>query len=290
MKDDPAHKKLVKKATKMLNPLKTTGCEPEEMKTIDGEPLTLESYWATNLHPVQFLWIFELFNDNMLEMYKRSNWGYEEESKKQELQATTARYIIVKDSKKKHVGYVHYRFVVDYGFPAVYCFELQIAPAYQKRGVGSLLIDILVNLAKKTGMHKVMATVFMFNYESLAFFHKNGFRLDASTPTATDCDYFILSRNVLPGKEPIINKENSAASAATIENDDILGKMIKARYNPAENAAMEDDIIAQLINSKINPKKDDEVVDTSKSIILKASAEAKKKNSASKTVDDAGKK
>jgi GNAT superfamily N-acetyltransferase len=284
-KEDAAYKKLVKKATKMPNAVKSTGAEPAEMKTSDGVELTMEHYWATNLHPVQFLWIFELFNDNMIELYKRSNWGYEEESKKQELQATTARYIIVKDSKKKHVGYVHYRFVVDYNVPAVYCFELQIAAAYQKRGVGTILIETLVNLAKKTGMHKVMATVFMFNYESLAFFHKNGFRLDNSTPTATDCDYFILSRSVLPNQEPVINKENYTL------DEDFLGRLIKSKINNTETAEMENDIIAQLIKAKMTPKEDEEneKVDISKSIILKASAEAKKKTNSPKT-DDAGKK
>lgn len=90
------------------------------IKIFFSETLAFEYYWATNLHPAQFLWIFELFNDNMLDLYKRSNWGYEENSKKQELQATTARYIIVKDSKKKHIGYVHYRFDLDHGIPVLY--------------------------------------------------------------------------------------------------------------------------------------------------------------------------
>jgi hypothetical protein len=136
----------------------------------------------------------------------------------------------------------------------------------------------------RTGMHKVMATVFMFNYESLAFFHKNGFRLDDSTPTATDCDYFILSRSVLPGQE-VINKENYTL------DEDFLGRLIKSKINNTETAEMENDIIAQLIKAKMTPKEDEEneKVDISKSIILKASAEAKKKTNSPKT-DDAGKK
>ncbi|KAE9556642.1 hypothetical protein FO519_000048 [Halicephalobus sp. NKZ332] len=149
----------------------------------------------------------------MLDLYQRSNWGYEENSKKQELQATTARYIIVKDAKKRHVGYVHYRFDLDHGIPVVYCYELQISSKYQKRGIGSLLIETLLSLAKNTGMHKVMATVFLFNGNSLAFFHKNGFRMDESSPqlNAEDADYVILSRWVIPGKENVSKeKENSA--------------------------------------------------------------------------------
>ena len=95
-----------------------------------------------------------------------------------------------------------------------------------------------------------MATVFIFNGNLLAFFHKNGFRLDESSPTSEEMsDYVILSRNVLPGKERSTNNEN---------------------------AEMENDIISQLLKASIKPKENEQIIDTSKSIILKASAEAKK--------------
>lgn len=93
-----------------------------------------------------------------------------------------------------------------------FSYELQISGKHQKRGIGTLLIDTLLNLAKNTGMHKVMATVFLFNGNSLAFFHKNGFRMDESSPqlNAEDADYVILSRWVVPGKETPKEKENSS--------------------------------------------------------------------------------
>uniref|UniRef100_A0A914DE69 N-alpha-acetyltransferase 40 n=1 Tax=Acrobeloides nanus TaxID=290746 RepID=A0A914DE69_9BILA len=192
-----AGKKNVKKASKMPNPIEQLKCLPAKIETRDGEPLSLEFYWATHLNDAQHLWIFELFCQNMKEMYTRSNWGFEENSKKHELQATTARYIIVKNSKKKHIGYTHYRFDMDNDVPVVYCYELQVDKSYQNKGIGSLLLQILENLAKNSGMEKVMATVFAFNAPSLGFFHRNGFSTDLTCPDPEDdCDYLILSKPV----------------------------------------------------------------------------------------------
>ena len=42
MKDDPAYKKLVKKATKMPNAIKQSGCEPEAPKTNNGFDFGIE--------------------------------------------------------------------------------------------------------------------------------------------------------------------------------------------------------------------------------------------------------
>lgn len=126
-----------------------------------------------------------------------------------------------------------------------FSYELQISAKHQKRGIGTLLIETLLNLAKNTGMHKVMATVFLFNGNSLAFFHKNGFRMDESSPqlNAEDADYVILSRWVIPGKET----------------------------NPREkeNSALEDLILKELKESKISDTKEE--TDAKESKILAAS-------------------
>lgn len=192
-----ANKKVVKKASKMKDPVVSLNCLPalQNRKTLDGETISFEMHWATHLDDEKNKWIFDLFEDNMRSMYSKSQWGWDPESKKAELEATTARYIIARNSKGEKVGYTHYRFDVDFDFPVVYCYEIQVVESYQKKGIGTLLIHTLETLAKKTAMQKVMATVFAYNEKSLGFFHKNGFSTDASCPDPEHgLDYLILSK------------------------------------------------------------------------------------------------
>ncbi|KAI6199511.1 N-alpha-acetyltransferase 40 [Aphelenchoides besseyi] len=187
-------KKLVKKATKLANPVESLKCAPENWKLKNGEAVKLEYLWATHLSDEQFEWVFDLFNRNMEDLYRKSEWGYEENSKRSELQATTARYIIVKNSKNENIGYMHYRFTIEIEQPVLYCYELQVEPKYQNEGVGSMMLDIAAKVARKTGMVKVYATVFKFNEFSLNFFKKRGFEIDSENypELETETDYYIL--------------------------------------------------------------------------------------------------
>lgn len=57
----------------------------------------------------------------------------------------------------------------------------------------------LEKIAQRTRMELVMATLFTFNGPSLAFFHKNGFSTDDSSPDPSKYDYvdhMILSKPV----------------------------------------------------------------------------------------------
>ncbi|KAE9420450.1 hypothetical protein Angca_007369, partial [Angiostrongylus cantonensis] len=183
----------------MLNPIDKLKClpPPEERKTTDGEDVSFEMHWATHLSEQQAAWVFDLFKRNMFHLYSISQWGWDQESKKQELSATTARFLIAKNERGELIGYSHYRFDMDHHSSVVYCYEIQIEERYQKKGVGTLLIQTLETLAERTGMEKVMATVFAFNEKSLAFFHKLGYGIDVSCPDENqERDYLILSKKV----------------------------------------------------------------------------------------------
>ncbi|CAJ0961011.1 unnamed protein product, partial [Mesorhabditis belari] len=195
-----ANSKMVKKASKMKDPIETFKCLPEmeERKTGNGETITFRTAWSTHLDNEMHEWLMDLFNRNMQQLYSQSQWGYDPVSKKNELQATTARFIIAYNSKGDKVGYTHYRFDVDFARPVVYCYEIQVEPTYQMKGVGSLLLHTLENLAKKTSMEHVVATVFAFNEKSLGFFHKNGYTTDDSCPDENQgLDYLILSKRIV---------------------------------------------------------------------------------------------
>uniref|UniRef100_A0A1I8ALX9 N-alpha-acetyltransferase 40 n=1 Tax=Steinernema glaseri TaxID=37863 RepID=A0A1I8ALX9_9BILA len=200
-------KKLVKKVSKMPCAITKFNCAPDTYTTNDGRPLKLEFKWGTHLTGEETGWVVNLFERNMREMYNMSKDGYDPVQKSQELLATTSRYIIVLDpagganGEGEKIAYCHYRIVIDYGIPVVYCYELQLEPEYQKQGVGTIILGILEKLSSRAGLTKVMATVFAFNGNSLSFFHKNGYTDDATSPTVEDdMDYLILSK-VTPPEE-----------------------------------------------------------------------------------------
>jgi len=68
---------------------------------------------------------------------------------------------------------------------------------YQAKGIGSILMNMIEDVGRKTGMDKVMATVLAFNNKSLGFFHKLGYETDETCPEAEqNLDYLILSKRL----------------------------------------------------------------------------------------------
>ncbi|KAL3110817.1 hypothetical protein niasHT_014754 [Heterodera trifolii] len=177
----------------------TQNRQQQTIVTTDGEPLQLEWRWATRLDEADTAWAFDLFKRNMRQLYLKSQWGYDEWAKREELGATTARFLLVRTANGRLIAYVHFRFVEDEGRPVLYCYEIQVEPDYQQKGIGARLIEQLERLAEGTQMELLMATVFAFNGPSLAFFHKSGFRTDPSCRFGHDGpdgrDYVILSKH-----------------------------------------------------------------------------------------------
>ncbi|VDN07380.1 unnamed protein product [Thelazia callipaeda] len=186
-------KKLVKKATKLMN-IENVVKPISLFQDLANIQIHFTFKWGTCLSEEEFAWVFELFEKNMRGMYQISKWGYNEISKRQELRATTSRYIIVKNEDHKPIAYLHYRFVIEFDSAVLYCYEIQVEKDYQAKGVGSALLSIAECIGKKVSMEKLMATVFAFNGASLAFFHKNGFTVDSSCPD--EGDYLILCKSL----------------------------------------------------------------------------------------------
>uniref|UniRef100_A0A183BJ02 N-alpha-acetyltransferase 40 n=1 Tax=Globodera pallida TaxID=36090 RepID=A0A183BJ02_GLOPA len=145
-------------------------------------------------------------------------------SPSRELTATTARYLLVRNASARPVAYVHFRFVEDEGRAVLYCFELQVEPDYQQKGIGAQLINCLEQLANATQMELLMATVFAFNGASLAFFHKRGFRTDSSCRFGRDGangrDFVILSKQLprRPDGAKNENEKQKEEAAGSAEN------------------------------------------------------------------------
>jgi hypothetical protein len=83
-----------------------------------------------------------------------ASWAWDDAGKRAELADADARYVIVRDAASDALlGFVHFRFVLEGAFDALYVYELQLAQASQRQGLGKHLMVVCELIAKKQGMH-----------------------------------------------------------------------------------------------------------------------------------------
>ncbi|MHC1590564.1 MAG: GNAT family N-acetyltransferase [Candidatus Helarchaeales archaeon] len=82
--------------------------------------------------------------------------------------------LVVENPQKKLIGIG--RFIVDKDDPDSAEMSIVIADAYQRRGIGTILIKYLVQIAKERGIKKIYATVLSDNYKILGTIDKLGFK------------------------------------------------------------------------------------------------------------------
>lgn len=169
-----------------------------------GLQLQISSAHAQQLPPVMRDAIVHLFESNMKTLYEASDWGYDPQAKCKELFEDQARYLLAVDQQdtSKLAAFVHFRFVEDDGVEVMYIYEIQVAAHAQRKGVGKLLMQLLLLVARKHGMKLVVLTVFKSNTAALAFYQsKLGFAIDETSPSAcgdATQSYEILSKVVDP--------------------------------------------------------------------------------------------
>jgi GNAT superfamily N-acetyltransferase len=83
----------------------------------------------------------------------------------------------------------------------IYCYELQVEQIWQGKGIGQKLISMLEERAKESNdCQLVMLTCFKANKAALAFYKKNGYTSDETSPSqcapSYKCDYEILSKDL----------------------------------------------------------------------------------------------
>lgn len=172
-----------------------------QLFTVGDVQVHLTCERATELPETLRQWALELTTANMRGMYESSHWGWSENAKKKELCHRDAWYLVARDTADKPVGFVHFRFDMDFGVAVLYCYELQLESHVQRRGLGSFLMRTLDTLAQHFRMCKVVLTVFKSNKGALAFYQQAlGYRTDESSP-GDEADYVILSkRTSVPSK------------------------------------------------------------------------------------------
>ncbi|KAM0793312.1 hypothetical protein ACM66B_000770 [Microbotryomycetes sp. NB124-2] len=153
-------------------------------------------------------WIWTLFLSNMRALYESSHDGFDPEAKRRELFEPASRFFVARSISKETgqdsdlLGYTIYRYDTEEtseteDADVVYCYELQLEQKSQRQGVGTLLMDLLMQTAKDFKMDKVMLTVFKSNTAAVAFYEKSGYSTDELDPSCygrRDADYRIMSR------------------------------------------------------------------------------------------------
>ncbi|KAJ7597108.1 acyl-CoA N-acyltransferase [Mycena floridula] len=139
--------------------------------------------------------IWAIFEENMIDLYRASSFEWNPPEKRQELFHQLSRFILVHGPDGRLTGFCDFRFEHEDEEDLVYCYELQISKAVQRKGLGKTLVDRLVSIGKGFFMEKIVLTCFNSNVDALAFYKRYGFATDPSSPDEEDdeeCDYTIL--------------------------------------------------------------------------------------------------
>ena len=192
----------------------------------NGLSATLE-FHAGELMPEElFDWVFGLTETNMAAMYADSSWGWKPAQKRAELRAPEARYVVVRatDEACTPLAYVHFRFEEEDGAEVLYVYDMQLEAAAQRKALGKHLLCVMELAARKVEMAWVMLTVFKSNAASMAFFAKNGYEIDDTSPSVafaptqveSQVDYEILSKQ-MPEPAHAVAARRAAVEAAKAE-------------------------------------------------------------------------
>lgn len=93
---------------------------------------------------------------------------------------------------------VRCRFDGDEGFPVAYCYEIQLVPQAQRKGLGKFMMQVLELIGAKNGMERCLLTVMKENHGARAMYSRLGYSMDESSPgfedPTEDAGYEILSK------------------------------------------------------------------------------------------------
>ncbi|XP_006567972.1 N-alpha-acetyltransferase 40 [Apis mellifera] len=199
-------KNLVDKANSVKNPIEHLHFFHKYI-TKDNEIIELSCMRAKDADSKCISWIFDIMERNMKSLYEQSNWGWDPIAKQKELTESTAWYLIA-SSNDKFVGFSHFRFDVDYREEVLYCYEIQLEYTIRRKGLGHFMMFALESMASENKMRKVILTVFKHNPSAMHFFYSLGYKIDKTSPPASDqLDYIILSKAVDSGT---MNKKQSS--------------------------------------------------------------------------------
>lgn len=98
--------------------------------------------------------LFDLTKRNMQSIYSRAgpSWTWNDTKKRGELNADVTRCLVVHDAAGALLGFMSFRLLLEGNFEILYIYELQIADAAQRKGLGKRLMQLSELIARKNGL------------------------------------------------------------------------------------------------------------------------------------------
>merc|ERR1711872_973048 len=113
----------VKKANEQVDPLSVLPSFKKYQK--NDLNLTLETKKIDQMDLKTKEWVIDLMERNMREIYAKSEHGWDEEGKLNELMDNAAWYLIAKDADTEvPVAYSHFRYDMEDGDDVLFCYEI----------------------------------------------------------------------------------------------------------------------------------------------------------------------
>jgi ribosomal protein S18 acetylase RimI-like enzyme len=114
--------------------------------------LNLDVLFKTRLTRSERLFAFELNKQNMRAVVNASGFGWDTEEKMEELTDKSARFLLIRSAAGEElVGFVNFRFTLQgemegrmVGAAALFVYDIQLAPAVQRKGLGKFLMQVLI--------------------------------------------------------------------------------------------------------------------------------------------------
>ncbi|EFN54697.1 hypothetical protein CHLNCDRAFT_24426 [Chlorella variabilis] len=136
-----------------------------------GLAAALRFYGAAELPPAMVDWALDLTRHHMSALYEACpDWGWSDARKRGELADPAARHLVL----GQPVAFVHFRFEEEEGEAVLYCYEIQVAAAVQGKGLGRFLMQLLELVGRKSGVARLMLTVFHQSAAAVALYRKLG--------------------------------------------------------------------------------------------------------------------
>eukprot|EP00574_Skeletonema_japonicum_P005782 CAMPEP_0201734672 /NCGR_PEP_ID=MMETSP0593-20130828/34947_1 /ASSEMBLY_ACC=CAM_ASM_000672 /TAXON_ID=267983 /ORGANISM="Skeletonema japonicum, Strain CCMP2506" /LENGTH=273 /DNA_ID=CAMNT_0048228063 /DNA_START=13 /DNA_END=834 /DNA_ORIENTATION=- len=209
-----------------------------ETNNNDDAPTTKSAtihYYKSPLPESLLKQCLDLFQANMGDMYRKSEWGLDMEEKKKELLHEDARFLIImlndahdgegcgvndthdnadndnaatnpnNPQQKVVIGFAHFRYEPDEDSPhnplspITYLYELQISHSFTSHGLGRTLMTLVELLSMQLSMTKVILTVFKCNMGAMRFYLNKlkGYDVDECSPSNFEGEEDIVDYEIL---------------------------------------------------------------------------------------------
>lgn len=185
-----------------------------------GLALTLLSAASpASLPPPTAAFLFDLTARNMAPLYAASGFGWDPAAKARELRHDDARFLLafhtadVEDgstaappalpSTALPVAFVHFRLEMEGGAATLYVYEIQLAPAVRRQGLGKFMMLAVELAARAGGLGRVMLTVQDGNAGAARLYERLGYGTDPTSPGpgegpgGGDPGYRIMSKGLI---------------------------------------------------------------------------------------------